>query len=51
MDEKKLNFIGDIVCSTLNFLLSFRSDEIPENSIEDLQTALDYLNEFKEERE
>tara|TARA_Y100001963_G_C6740980_1_gene428961 strand:- start:992 stop:1171 length:180 start_codon:yes stop_codon:yes gene_type:complete len=48
MDEEKLLYIRDTLVHIQDFLFNQKEDEVPENCVDDLQTAIDYVNEFKE---
>ena len=44
MDKEKLDYIRHRLIQIQDFLFNQKEDEVPEDCVEDLQAAIDYLN-------
>ena len=51
MGKKKLEYIIDTLVDIKDFLFCQKEDEVPENCVEDLQAAIDYLNKCPDKLE
>ena len=51
MDKEKLDYIRNRLIQIQDFLFSQKEDEVPEDCVEDLQAAIDYLNKCPDKLE
>ena len=51
MDKEKLDYIRHRLIQIQDFLFNQKEDDVPEDCVEDIQAAIDYLNKCTDKLE